>query len=87
MIKDRIKPSLSLCELPFVNTDEELQEIKNKYPTYDEYYIASACIKERKEIFEKLWKNFSCLADDHFLHEIKTQFHPRTWEMYIGNGC
>ncbi len=79
-----------MCETLFtddfllVTTNEELQKVKEKYPDYDHYYIASGCIKERKDRFEKLWKQFKPLADRHFPSEIKKHFHQRTWEMYLG---
>jgi len=72
-------------EFPFVNTPEELEKIKVMYPRYDPYFIASGCIRERREKFEKLWKNFKPYADNHFLNEIRTNFHQRSWEMYLGN--
>ena len=77
--------SLFTVELPFVSTNKELEKIKVMYPKYDSYFIASGCVKERKEKFEKLWQNFKPYADNHFLTEIKTNFHQRSWEMYVGN--
>lgn len=32
---------------------------------------------------EALWQRFKPYADDHFLEEIRRQFHPRFWEMYL----
>lgn len=55
------------------------------YPNYDTYFIASGCIKKRRRKFEKLWQNFEPYADNNFLTEIKTNFHQRSWEMYLGN--
>lgn len=77
--------SLFTIELPLVNTNEELEKIKNTYPNYDPYFIASGCIKERKEKFDALWAKYKSYADLHFLGQIKTNFHQRTWEMYLGN--
>ena len=67
-----------------VKTNEELNKIKDSYSNYDPYYIASGCIKERQEKFDKLWRVFKPLADKHFLLDIKKHFHQRTWEMYFG---
>jgi len=80
-----MQDSLFTVELPLVNSNEELERVKAMYPEYDPYFIASGCIKERKEKFEKLWHNFRPYADKHFLTEIKTNFHQRSWEMYLGN--
>lgn len=68
-----------------LKTNKELEDIKLKNPELDEYYLASACSKERRELFEKLWKNFEWLADKNFLKEVQTNFQERSWEMYIGN--
>ena len=67
-----------------VKTDKESEKIKNSDSNYDPYYIASGCIKERQEKFDKLWRVFKPLADKHFLSDIKKHFHQRTWEMYFG---
>lgn len=72
-------------EIPFVKTHEELEKIKQMYPKYDPYYIASGCIKERRDKFDNLWKNYQIYADSHFLTQIRTNFHQRSWEMYVGN--
>lgn len=72
-------------ELPLVKTNEELEKIKRMYPKYDPYFIASGCFKERKDKFDKLWGKYQPYADSHFLTQLKTNFHQRTWEMYVGN--
>jgi len=79
-----MQDSLFTIELPLVNTDEELKKIKNTYPDCDPYFIASGCIKERREKFDNLWNQFKSLADKHFLSQVKKEFHERTWEMYVG---
>jgi len=38
---------------------------------------------EWKAFCESLWKRYAPYADRHFLNEIRTQFHPRFWEMYL----
>ncbi len=68
-----------------INTNDELASIKLKYPTYNEYYVASGCIKNRKERFDALWVKFSPYADTDFLRKLKINFHSRTWEMYLCN--
>ncbi|MFO0780465.1 MAG: hypothetical protein U0519_01025 [Candidatus Gracilibacteria bacterium] len=35
--------------------------------------------------FKKLWENFAPYADSNFITETQKQFHPRSWEMYMGN--
>ena len=67
-----------------VKNDEELEMMKSKYQKYDSYYVASGCIKERHDYFDKLWQIYKSFADEHFLTEIKKHFHQRTWEMYLG---
>jgi len=47
--------SIFAVELPLVDSDEDLEKIKNIYDRYDSYFIASGCCKERKELFDKLW--------------------------------
>lgn len=71
-------------DLPTVDNNEDLQKVKDAHPGLDEYYVASACIKERRTKFIKLWECFKELADRHFLSQIKIDFHERSWEMYIG---
>lgn len=77
--------SIFTIELPLVSTDEELEKVKAMYPNCDSYFITSGCVKERKKKFDKLWQKFKPYADKHFLSQIKTNFHQRTWEMYLGN--
>lgn len=76
---------LFTVELPIVNTSEELEKVKAMYPKYDPYFIASGCIRERKGKFEKFWLKFKPYADNNFLTEVKTNFHQKSWEMYLGN--
>lgn len=38
---------------------------------------------EWKAYCEWLWKRYAPYADPHFLQEIRRQFHPRFWEMYL----
>lgn len=71
--------------LPIVGIAAELEKIKQKHPSLDPYYVASGCIAERRNRFERLWLAFAPYADTHFLKELKLKFHQRTWEMYIGN--
>lgn len=72
-------------KLPLVETNEELERVKRMFPKYDSYFIESGCYKERREKFDKLWEKYKTFADSHFLTQIKTNFHQRSWEMYIGN--
>jgi len=77
--------SLFFEELPNVSTNQMLDIVKAHYPAIDPYYLASACTEERKRKFDVLWKNFMPYADRHFRSQAKTNFHQRTWEMYVGN--
>ncbi|MHB1456400.1 MAG: hypothetical protein ACYC0V_05730 [Armatimonadota bacterium] len=80
-----MKDPLFPLELPLVKTDEELQKVKAAYRGYDSYYIASACIEDRRDRFEQLWRRFEQYSDTHFKSEIRVHFHQRSWEMYVGN--
>lgn len=80
-----MQDSIFTIDLPFIETDEELEKIKLVYSKYDPYFIASGCCKERKKRFDNLWFKYKPYADYHFLSEIKTSFHQRSWEMYVGN--
>ena len=79
-----MQDSIFTDEFPEIKTDEELRKIKIKYPDYDSYYIASGCIKERREKFDRLWGIYQSFADKNFSSDIKKHFHQRTWEMYLG---
>jgi hypothetical protein len=37
----------------------------------------------RKVYCESLWDRYASFADPHFIDEIRIQFHPRFWEMYL----
>lgn len=76
--------SIFTDDFPEISTNNELQKIIKEYPKYDPYYIATCCIKKRKEIFDSLWQIYQPLADKHFLSDCKKHFHQRTWEMYLG---
>lgn len=80
-----MEDSLFTIELPLVDTDEELQRIIAVHPDCDPYFIASGCIEDRRDRFEHLWRKFRPYADRHFKNQIRTCFHQRSWEMYIGN--
>ena len=80
-----MQDSIFTVDLPLVNNNEELNQVKALYPDYDPYFIASGCIKDRREKFDKMWKLFKPLADKNFLPDIRKHFHQRTWEMYLGN--
>ncbi len=67
-----------------MKSNTELEAVKIKYPNYDDYYVASGSIKERRERFDEMYQIYAPYADRHFLSDLKKQFHQRTWEMYIG---
>ena len=76
--------SLFTDDFSSISSQKELDERIAAFPQYDPYYIASASIPDRKEIFEQMFDAFKHYCDSHFLSQIKTQFHQRTWEMYVG---
>jgi len=76
--------SIFTVNFPVVSSDKELQKIIQEFPEYDPYYIASGCIKKRKELFDSLWQIYQPLADRNFLSDCKKHFHQRMWEMYLG---
>lgn len=80
-----MQSTIFTIELPFVETIEELNKVIEMYPKYDPYFIASGCSKEQREKFDKLWIKYQPYADTHFLSQIRTNFHQRSWEMYVGN--
>ena len=80
-----VTDTLFSVELPFVETNEELEKVKQLYPTLDPYFIASGCIQERRAKFDALWKDFKPYADRHFLKQMQINFHQRSWEMYVTN--
>lgn len=72
-------------DLPLVKTNEDLEKVKGMYPEYDSYFITSGCCKDRRNKIDKLWQKYQPYADKHFLNQVRTNFHQRSWEMYIGN--
>lgn len=82
--------SLFTLDLPLVDTDDALEKIKTAHFDCDPYFIASGCIKERRDKFNNLWRQFKSILDESkskiFLSKIKQkgQFHENTWEMYVG---
>jgi len=78
--------SLFTNDFPQINENKELKKLFSKYPNYDPYYIATACIEDRKELVDKLWSMYAPYADYSFTkqYKYKDKFHQRTWEMYLG---
>lgn len=75
--------SLFTDNFPIITSNKELDVLKAQYPAYDPYYVASGSISNRKSIFDELYAKFEPYADNHFLQEIKINFHQRSWEMYL----
>ena len=50
-----------------------LEKIKKQYRRlgYDDYYIVSGCLPERREKFDKLWETYRPFADSHFLNSTR----------------
>lgn len=87
-MKDKILSETFFSDAFLVeNTDDELQKLIDQNQDHDPYYIASGCIKERRDKFDGLWENFKLLKDNNFLgqYKLKGHFHQKTWEMYFGN--
>ncbi len=80
-----MQDTIFTIRLPSIKTNKELKKVKELYQQYDPYFIASGCFKERRERFDKLWVKYKPYADRHFLNQIRTNFHQRSWEMYVGN--
>ena len=80
-----MKNTIFTVELPLIETDEELEKMKELYHQYDPYFIVSGCCKDRREKFDKLYAKYKNYKDENFLKGIRTNFHQRTWEMYVGN--
>ncbi|KUK77364.1 MAG: Uncharacterized protein XD93_0379 [candidate division WS6 bacterium 34_10] len=69
-----------------IKTNKELRILRDSYPDYDPFYLATGAIKERRKKVDKIWNIFKPYASCHFLREYKLNenFNSRTWEMYIG---
>lgn len=83
-LNDPSMASLFTDNFPTFSTQEELNQLIVKYPTYDPYYVVSGSMPDRRERFDHLYKQYYPYADSNFLTEVKRQFHQRTWEMYLG---
>jgi len=80
--------NLFLKEIPVFsinkNSQDEIECLKIKFPNFDEYYIVSAAVKERRDNFEDLWRSYEPYADRNFIKQAQKRFHQKTWEMYLG---
>jgi type I restriction enzyme S subunit len=50
----------------------------------DEKIIQSMFLKDDKKNIEHMWSLYEPYADKNFLQEVRKDFHPRFWEMYLG---
>lgn len=50
----------------------------------DEKIIESMFLKDDKRNIENMWSLYEPYADQDFLQEVRKDFHPRFWEMYLG---
>jgi hypothetical protein len=75
--------SLFTDNFPITKSDEDLKRLQVQFPDYDGWYIASGSIPERKRFFDELYEKFKSYADSNFLVDVKSNFHQRTWEMYL----
>ncbi len=47
-LKRSMDDTIFTVELPLIETNEELEKIKQMYPKYDSCFIASGCCKESR---------------------------------------
>lgn len=85
--RNKISDTIFTDPFPDVKNNEDLEKLKHNAPfsQYDESYVTSGAIQERRAYFDQLWIKYRAYADEHFLKQVKIMFHNRTWEMYIGN--
>lgn len=85
-MKKELPKTLFTQNFPIGITNDEINKIFTKNPEYDNYYIATACIEERRNLVDKLWSTYREHADYSFYNQYKSpkSFHQRTWEMYLG---
>ncbi|MFA5871583.1 MAG: hypothetical protein WC858_02565 [Parcubacteria group bacterium] len=76
-------PSLFTDNFPVTKNNEELARLQKQYSNYDGWYIASGSIPDRKKFFDEMYKQFEPHKDSNFLIDVKSNFHQRTWEMYL----
>lgn len=83
---------IKVIDIPNIYSPRNRKEVssfleveKSKFPVYDPYYVMNGVCKDRRKKFNKLYSKFSQFADSNFLSEIKTNFHEKSWEMYLGN--
>jgi hypothetical protein len=50
----------------------------------DEKNIQSMFLEDDKRNIENMWSLYEPYADKDFLQEVRKDFHPRFWEMYLG---
>lgn len=82
----RLFPSdINVLGSKFSVSNDDLRKIIDAQTKLDPCYVVTACILERRQLFESLWVQFEPSADRHFKKEIQKQFHQRTWEMYLAN--
>lgn len=84
--------SLFTDDFPIAKNNDDLDRLRKQYPDYDGYYISCGSIPDRKNFFDELYGEFKPYADSNFLVDAKSNFHQRTWEMYLacvllGQGC
>lgn len=75
--------------IPILPIDKEvenkLKKLKDQFPAFDDYYVVSAAVEERRVFFEELWCRYEPFADANFVEQSQKSFHQKTWEMYLGN--
>jgi hypothetical protein len=66
-------------------TNDALAELKAKYPDYDEAYVASACIEERRLVLDDAYETCKSYLDDCFTTEAwkPEKFMDRLWELAL----
>lgn len=81
--------SLFVPEIPSIQPDEnaydQIEVLKSQFSHYNDYYVVSAALADRKKYFEDLWQKYEPYADGDFVEQAQKRFHQKTWEMYMGN--
>jgi hypothetical protein len=72
-------------DIPLVETNEELQHLKEKL-LIDEYFLTSGACQDRREYFSKLYERTKIYLDSEHQKSDETmripgKFHPVAWEM------
>lgn len=72
--------------LPITRTiNARIAKLKKRFPKFDIYYLVSAAVQERRDVFEQMWQRYEPYADKGFVRQAQLRFHQKTWEIYLGS--